>query len=68
MAGLLKIGGLYKSQDKNGNEMLNGNVDVPVDVTINDTSRIVIFTNPRKEADNHPDFEIFVTKNEPQGG
>jgi uncharacterized protein (DUF736 family) len=64
----LKIGGLYSGQDKNGNDMFSGNVDIPVDVVINPESRIVIFTNPRKEAENHPDFEVFLTKNEPRNG
>ncbi len=66
MADLLKIGSLWKGADKNGNEMLSGNVDVPAGVTIDDTNRIVILFNDRKEAEKHPDFQIFVTKNEPQ--
>ena len=68
MADLLKIGSLWKGQDKNGNDMFSGNVDVPVDVTLNDTKRIVVLFNERKEAENHPDFQIFVTKNEPRNG
>lgn len=68
MAGLLKIGALYEGTDKNGNQMLNGNVDIPAGLILDDTCRLVILVNPRKEADNHPDFEVFVTKNEPQGG
>lgn len=66
MADLIKIGSLWKGSDKNGNEMFSGNVDVPVEVTLDDTKRIVILHNERKEADNHPDFQIFVTKNEPR--
>lgn len=65
MAGLLKIGGLWESNDKNGNKTLSGNVDLPVGITINETNRIVIFTNDRKGAENQPDYQMFVTKNEP---
>jgi len=68
MADLLKLGSLWKGTDKKGNEMFSGNVSVPTGVVIDDTNRVVILTNPRKEADNHPDFEMFITKNEPQDG
>ena len=68
MADLLKIGSLWRGEDKNGNEMFSGNVDVPVQVTLDDTKRIVVLFNDRKEAENHPDFQIFVTKNEPRNG
>jgi uncharacterized protein (DUF736 family) len=68
MAELLKIGSLWRGEDKNGNEMFSGNVDVPVQVTLDDTKRIVVLFNDRKEAENHPDFQIFVTKNEPRNG
>lgn len=68
MAELLKVGSLWKGSDKNGNEMISGNVDVPVEVTLDDTKRFVILFNERKDAANHPDFHIFVTKNEPRDG
>lgn len=68
MAGLLKLGSLWKGIDKNGNEMLSGNVDVPVCVSVDENTRVVILANSRKEAENHPDFELFLTKNEKQDG
>ena len=68
MAELLKIGSLWRGEDKNGNEMFSGNVDVPVQLTLDDTKRIVVLFNDRKESDKHPDFQIFVTKNEPRNG
>jgi len=68
MAGLFKIGALYEGTDKEGNQMLNGNIDLPAPLVIDGTNRLVILVNPRKTAENHPDFEVFVTKNEPQGG
>lgn len=68
MANLLQIGSLWKGEDKNGNDMFSGNVDVPAGVVIDDTHRIVVLTNERKTAQNHPDFHIFVTKNEKKDG
>ena len=68
MAGLLKIGGLWKRQDKNGNEMLSGKVDTPVGLVVEDGTRIVALVNNRKSADNHPDYEIFLSKDDGQGG
>lgn len=66
MASLLKIGSLWKGTDKNGNEMLSGKLSTPVAVTLTDETRIVVLTNIRKDADNHPDFELYVSKDEPQ--
>jgi uncharacterized protein (DUF736 family) len=68
MANLLQIGSLWKSEDKNGNDMFSGKVNVPTGVIIDDTCRIVAFANDRKEAENHPDFHIFVSKDEPRNG
>ena len=67
MANLLKIGGLWKGTDKNGNEMLSGKLEIPVGVTVDDTTRVVALTNIHKDADNHPDFQLYFGKDEPQG-
>ena len=53
---LLKVTGLWQSNDKNGNMVLSGN--------LNGNARIVIFANTHKEAENQPDFNMYVTKNE----
>jgi len=58
MSDLLKVTGLWSSKDKNGNLVLSGN--------LNGNARIVIFANTHKEADNQPDFNMYVTKNEKQ--
>jgi uncharacterized protein (DUF736 family) len=55
-APLLKVTGLWKSEDRNGNMVLSGN--------LNGNARIVIFANTHKEAENQPDFNMYVTKNE----
>jgi hypothetical protein len=68
MADLLKIGSLWRGEDKNGNEMFSGNVDVPVQVTLDDTKRIVVSIQRPEGKRKHPDFQIFVTKNEPRNG
>ena len=66
MANLLKIGGLWKSQDKNGNEMLSGKLEIPVGITVDGTTRVVALTNLHKDSDKHPDFQLYVGKDEPQ--
>jgi uncharacterized protein (DUF736 family) len=58
MSDLLKVTGLWSSKDKNGNLVLSGN--------LNGNARIVIFANTHKEAENQPDFNMYVTKNEKQ--
>ena len=51
-------GGLWKTTDKNGRTVLSGN--------LNQNVRLVIFENQFKDADNQPDFELFLTKKEPK--
>lgn len=57
-ADLIKVTGLWQSEDRNGNMVLSGN--------LNGNARIVIFFNTHKEADNQPDFNLYITKNEKQ--
>lgn len=66
MANLMKIASLWAGTDKTGDPIISGNVSAPVGVVLDLESRIVILTNKRKEADNHPDYELYVTKNEPR--
>lgn len=61
---LLKIGSLWQKEDKNGNTMFSGNIDIPADITLTGDNTLMVFTNDRKNADNHPDFEVYVGKKE----
>jgi hypothetical protein len=59
MADLIKVTGLWKSEDKNGNMVLSGN--------LSGTARVVIFTNTYKEENERgPDFEMYIGKKEPK--
>lgn len=60
MADLIKVTGLWKSEDKNGNMVLSGN--------LNPNIRMVIFENSFKEQDGEkaPDFNLFIEKREPR--
>lgn len=55
---LLEVTGLWESKDKDGNMILSGN--------LNGKIRIVIFKNGYKEAENHPDYRMYLSKKEPQ--
>ncbi len=58
---LVKVTGLWKSEDCDGNMVLSGN--------LSGSARIVIFTNKYKEENERgPDFEMYITKNEPKDG
>ena len=54
---LIKVTGLWKSQDKKGNPVLTGNLG---------GARLVILVNIYKEKDNQPDFNLFFTENKPK--
>lgn len=57
---LIKITGLWQTKDRDGNMVLSGN--------LNGSARVVIFTNKYKDADNQPDFEMYIGKNEKKEG
>ncbi len=57
---LIKVTGLWQSEDKNGNLVLSGN--------LNGNARVVIFTNNYKEAEKEPDYIMYLGKNEKQDG
>ena len=54
---LIKAGGLWKGEDKNGNTILTGSMG---------GVRIVIFANTFKEKPNQPDFNLFFGENKPK--
>lgn len=57
MSDLIKLTGLWKSEDKNGNLVLSGN--------LSGQARIVIFKNIHKDEDKHPDYVAYISKSEP---
>tara|TARA_Y100000310_G_scaffold271169_1_gene285536 strand:- start:2409 stop:2633 length:225 start_codon:yes stop_codon:yes gene_type:complete len=53
---LLKLGGLWKNTDKNGNEYFSGNYTYG--------TKLLIYINTFKERDNEPDYILYITKQE----
>lgn len=53
---LLKLGGLWKNTDKNGNEYFSGNYTYG--------TKLLIYRNTFKERDNEPDYILYITKQE----
>lgn len=60
MSDLIKVSGLWKSEDREGNMVLSGN--------LNPNIRMVIFVNRFKDQDGEkaPDFNLFIEKREPR--
>ena len=58
---LVKVTGLWKSEDRNGNMVLSG--------SLSGTARVLILVNQYKaEQERGPDFNMFITKAEPKDG
>ena len=56
----LKIGGLWKNKDKNGNDYFSGNFTYG--------TKMLVMTNTFKDKENDPDYMVYITKKdkEPQ--
>jgi hypothetical protein len=53
---LIKVCGLYKKKDKDGNKYLTGSIP-------GTEIRINIFPNKLKKEDIHPDYQLVIRKN-----
>ena len=60
MGELVKIGGLWKNKDKNGNDYFSGNFTYG--------TKMLVMSNTFKNKDNDPDYMVYITKKdkEPQ--
>ena len=58
MSDLIKIGGLWKNKDKNGNDFFSGNFTYG--------TKLLVMSNTFKEKDNEPDFIVYIGKKEKQ--
>ena len=56
---LLKLGGLWKNKDKNGNDYFSGNFTYG--------TKLLILKNTFKEKNNEPDYNIFISKQDKKG-
>ncbi len=54
MGELVKIGGLWKNQDKNGNDYFSGNFTYG--------TKMLVMSNTFKNKDNDPDYMVYITK------
>ena len=55
----IRITGLWRGKDKNGNTFLSGN--------LNAISRVLVMPNTFKKEKKEPDFFLYVTKQSKQG-
>ena len=55
-SGLIKLCGIWKNEDKNGNEYFSGNFTYG--------TKLLIYTNTFKKKPNEPYFNIFIAKQE----
>ena len=58
MSELIKIGGLWEGQDKNGNKYFSG--------TFTYGTKLLVMSNSFKEKESEPDFIVYLTKKEKQ--
>ena len=56
---LLKLGGLWKNKDKNGNDYFSGNFTYG--------TKLLIMKNTFKEKNNEPDYNVFISKQDKKG-
>ena len=54
MGELVKIGGLWKNKDKNGNDYFSGNFTYG--------TKMLVMTNTFKDKENDPDYMVYITK------
>ena len=54
MGELIKIGGLWKNKDKNGNDYFSG--------TFTYGTKLLVMSNTFKNKDNDPDYMVYLTK------
>tara|TARA_R110002110_G_scaffold177997_2_gene382782 strand:+ start:1447 stop:1653 length:207 start_codon:yes stop_codon:yes gene_type:complete len=53
-SGLIKLCGMWKNEDKNGNEYFSGNYTYG--------TKLLIYTNSFKEKPNDPDYIMYIAK------
>ena len=54
MGELVKIGGLWKNKDKNGNDYFSGNFTYQ--------TKLLVMTNSFKDKENDPDYMVYITR------
>ena len=54
MSDLIKVGGLWKNKDKNGNDYFSGNFTYG--------TKLLVMTNSYKDKDNDPDYMFYIAQ------
>jgi uncharacterized protein (DUF736 family) len=54
MSDLIKVGGLWKNKDKNGNDYFSGNFTYG--------TKLLVMTNSYKDKDNDPDYMVYIAQ------
>ena len=54
MSDLIKVGGLWKNNDKNGKDDLSGNFTYG--------TKLLVMTNSYKDKDNDPDYMVYIAQ------
>ena len=54
MSDLIKVGGLWKNQDKNGNDYFSGYFTYG--------TKLLVMTNSYKDKDNDPDYMVYIAQ------
>ena len=54
MSDLIKVGGLWKNKDKNGNDYFSGNFTYG--------TKLLVMTNSYKDKDNAPDYMVYIAQ------
>jgi|TARA_B100000287_G_C20202545_1_gene610606 uncharacterized protein (DUF736 family) len=56
MSDLIKVGGLWKNKDKNGNDYFSGNFTYG--------TKLLVMTNSYKDKENDPDYMVYIAQKE----
>ena len=54
MSDLIKVGGLWKNKDKNGNDYFSGNFTYG--------TKLLVMTNSYNDKDNDPDYMVYIAQ------
>ena len=54
MSDLIKVGGLWKNKDKNGNDYFSGNFTYG--------TKLLVMTNSYKDKENDPDYMVYIAQ------
>lgn len=57
-----ELGALWKRESKGGEKYLTGTLKVKEALNVGQELQVIIFSNKSKKADNHPDFNVYISE------